>query len=30
MLANKCDDVTDAIGVGSLYVIRIGRGLPML
>jgi hypothetical protein len=27
MLANKCDDVTDAIGVGSLYVIRIGRGL---
>jgi hypothetical protein len=26
MLANKCDDVTNAVGVGSLYMIRFDRG----
>ena len=30
MLANKCDDGNDAIGGGSLYVIRIGRDLHVM
>ena len=30
MLANKCDDVTNAIGMGSLYVIQIGRSLHVM
>ena len=30
MLANKRDDVTDAIYVGSLYMIRFDRGLHVM
>ena len=30
MLANKRDDVTDAIDVGSLYMIRFDRGLHVM
>jgi hypothetical protein len=30
MLANKCDDVTNAVGVGSLYMIRFDRGLHVM
>lgn len=30
MLANKRDDVTNAIDVGSLYVIRFDRGLHVM
>jgi hypothetical protein len=30
MLANKRDDITDAIDVGSLYMTRFDRGLHVM